>query len=311
MVLIKPEHQVRHQEVADLIAAVVEDQRAPFLVLTDARIGVLVEVGSIEEGKPVGILREVARHPIEDHTDALGMAAVHEGAELIRATEAAGGRVPAGHLITPGAIKGMLGDRHQFDVGETPRLHVGDHLVGQFGIGEQAGAGFQVRRRHWRAGCAVGFDVGLVGGGVDPAAEMHLVHRDRAVEGIASFALLNPGVVPPVVAAELGHHRGVIGAHLVAETVGVGLLVAVTILGPHFVFVDGALTQPRDEQLPAAAQSLLHRMVAAIPAVEITEHRHTAGVGSPEAELHPGHPVVAHGVGAHPLPDVVVVAFGE
>ena len=52
-------------------------------------------------------------------------------------------------------------------------------------------------------------------------------------------------------------------------------------------------------------------MVAAIPAVEITEHRHAAGVGSPEAELHAGHPVVADGVGAHPLPDVVVVAFGE
>ena len=146
---------------------------------------------------------------------------------------------------------------------------------------------------------------------MDPAAEVHLVHRDRPVEGIASIALLHPGAVPPVVAAELGHHRGVIGAHLVAESVGVGLLVAVTILGPHFVFISGALVQPRDEQLPAAAQPLLHRMVATIPAVEITEHRHTAGVGSPEAELHPGHPVVADGMGAHPLPDVVVVAFGE
>ena len=63
VVLLEPEQRVRQQEVADLVAAVVEDQRAPVLMLALPRIGVLVERGAVEPREAVRVLRKVSRAP--------------------------------------------------------------------------------------------------------------------------------------------------------------------------------------------------------------------------------------------------------
>ncbi len=34
-----------------------------------ARVGVLVEVGAVEEAEAVRVVREVGRHPVEQHAD--------------------------------------------------------------------------------------------------------------------------------------------------------------------------------------------------------------------------------------------------
>ena len=84
MELLKPINQVGYKEVAHFVAAVVEDEGAPLLVLADARIGMLIKMGAIKEGQAVGIFGEVAWHPVEDHADAFGVATVYKGAEFIR-----------------------------------------------------------------------------------------------------------------------------------------------------------------------------------------------------------------------------------
>ena len=96
-----------------------------------------------------------------------------------------------------------------------------------------------------------------------------------------------------------------------AEAVGVGLLIAVPLLGADLVFVDLAGAQSGDEQLPAAAQAALHRVHAPIPAIEQTQDRHAAGIGGPQAIHHPGNAIALGEVGAHLAPDVMVVALGE
>ena len=63
VILLEPEQRVRQQEVADLVAAVVEDQRAPVLVLALPRIGVLVERGAVEARQAVRVLRESGPAP--------------------------------------------------------------------------------------------------------------------------------------------------------------------------------------------------------------------------------------------------------
>ena len=205
----------------------------------------------------------------------------------------------------------MLRDRHQLDVGEAPGLHIGDQPIGQFRIGEQAGAGLEVGGGHGRPGTAISFDVGLVGTGMEPAAQVHLVDRDWLVEGVGAVPLGHPAGVAPAVGVEFRHHRTGLGPDLMAEAVGIGLLVAVPIGAPHLVFVDLARLQAWDEQLPAAPHPRLHRMVAPIPAVEVAQHGDAAGVGGPQTKLHPGDAVVLGGMGAHAPPDVVVVAFGK
>ena len=48
VILVQPEERVADQEIAHLVAAVVENQRAPILVLALARIHVLVQIGAVE-----------------------------------------------------------------------------------------------------------------------------------------------------------------------------------------------------------------------------------------------------------------------
>ncbi len=59
------------RNVAHLVAAVVEDQRAPVPVLALARVGMLVERGAVEAGQAVGVFGEMRRHPIDDDADAV------------------------------------------------------------------------------------------------------------------------------------------------------------------------------------------------------------------------------------------------
>ena len=61
--LLEPEERVAEEERAHLVAAVVEDQRAPVLVLALARIGVLVERRAVELREAVAILRESGPAP--------------------------------------------------------------------------------------------------------------------------------------------------------------------------------------------------------------------------------------------------------
>ena len=91
MVLLEPEQRVRQQEVADFVPAVVEDQRAPVLVLALPRILVLVQRRAVEAREAVLVLRKMAGHPVEDDADAGLVAGVDEQLEVLRRAEAAVG----------------------------------------------------------------------------------------------------------------------------------------------------------------------------------------------------------------------------
>ena len=144
VVFVKPKQRVGDEIVADLVAIVVEHQRAPFFVFAFTRIFVFVEVRSVEEGKAMAIFREVSRHPIHDHADAVCMALIYKVHEILWGAEAGGAGVVADDLVAPGPVEGMFGDRENFDVGEAEIFDVGDELGGEFSVGEEAGTGFEV-----------------------------------------------------------------------------------------------------------------------------------------------------------------------
>ena len=84
VIAVRPEQRIRHQEVADLVAAVVEDLGAPFAVFAQARIRMLVQRRSVEAGQAVGIAGKMPRHPVEDHAEPCPMARVDERHEVVR-----------------------------------------------------------------------------------------------------------------------------------------------------------------------------------------------------------------------------------
>ena len=117
VVLLQPEQRVGDQEGAHLVAAVVEDQRAPLAMLALARIGMLVERGAVEEHQAVRVLGEVRRHPIHNHADARLVAAIHEVLEIVGRAEARRGREVADHLeiMSCAELRQQLRQCHPFE----------------------------------------------------------------------------------------------------------------------------------------------------------------------------------------------------
>jgi hypothetical protein len=186
VVLAQPEQRVGEQEVLDLVAPEVEDQRAPSRVRAAARVGVLVERGPVEARKRELVAREVRRHPVEDHADAVLVQAVDELAEVVRIAVGRHGREVARHLVAPRARERMGHHRQQLHVGEAHVVHVGRELVGELEVGERA---ILVRI-------------------APPRAEVHLVDRDGAALMVARAALLVPVGVAPLVRGLMDDRRG-------------------------------------------------------------------------------------------------------
>ena len=86
--LVEPVEGVGDEEVADLVAAVVEDERAPVGVLALAGVGVLVQRGAVEAGQRPVVAGEVGRHPVDDDADAPLVEVVDEEPEVVGRAEA-------------------------------------------------------------------------------------------------------------------------------------------------------------------------------------------------------------------------------
>ena len=87
---VAPEKGVGQEEIADLVTAVIENQRAPILVRAFARVFVLVESGAVEARQGPVVPRKMRRDPIQQHADAGLMELVDQKLEILRRPEAAG-----------------------------------------------------------------------------------------------------------------------------------------------------------------------------------------------------------------------------
>jgi hypothetical protein len=63
----------------------------------------------------------VSRHPVEDEPKTYSMQAIDEPAKVVGRSMSVGRRVIARRLVTPRALKGMLGHRQALNMGESER----------------------------------------------------------------------------------------------------------------------------------------------------------------------------------------------
>src|SRR5437762_2583183 len=120
---MQPEEGVRQEEVPDFVAAVVENQGAPFPMLTLSRILVLEERRAVKLREAVRVFRKMTGDPVQNHADAAGVTGIDKDLELLRLAEAARRGKKPDDLIAPRPGKRMLHHREQFDMGEPHVLH--------------------------------------------------------------------------------------------------------------------------------------------------------------------------------------------
>src|SRR5262245_32549360 len=100
----------------------------PVWMVTEPWIGMVVEVGAVKLGKPMGIVRKVSGSPIHQHTDSSLVRCIDEGHEVLGGSEPTrDGKIARG-LIAPRSVKRMLHDREKFYMGIAHILHVRDEL---------------------------------------------------------------------------------------------------------------------------------------------------------------------------------------
>ncbi len=84
----------------------------------------LVQMRAVEIDQPVRIGGKVRRHPVENHANAVPVQMVDEVHEILRGSVARGRREIPGRLVTPGAVKRVLGDGHELHVRETQSVQI-------------------------------------------------------------------------------------------------------------------------------------------------------------------------------------------
>ena len=284
MIFLEPEQRIAEQKVPNLVAAVVEDQRSPVLVLALSRIVVLVERRPVELRQPVSVFWKVSRHPIEDDADLVTMAFVNEGFEVFRRTETRGRRKKPDHLIAPGSGKRMFHHRQQLDVREAHLFDVRHELLRQLSVCEEP----VVPLRN-----------------PPPRTQMDLVDRHRPVHPVMTPGpRLHPLVVPPLVLVEVPDDRSRRGRHLEEETERIRLLRHhAPVAGTNLELVALAVRKVGNEQLPYAVwEEQSHRMHAPIPPVEVSQHADPLRIRCPHGKVHAGR-----GPDGHPMSAQLVV----
>ena len=261
--LLEPVERVGVEEVAHLVPAEVEDVRAPLLVPAALGVGVLVERGAVEAGQRPLVGGEVAGHPVEDHADPGLVQPVDEQPEAVGVAEPRVRGEVRRHVVAPRAAERVLHHRHQLDVGEARgRTRYAGQLVGQL-------LPASCPRRH--------------------EAEVHLVDRHRLVRRAAWPAGRPSTPGRPTRRCDSKTFDAVSGGHLGPGRHRVGLLAPLAVGAEDDVLVGGAGADAGHEQLPhAGLAELAHRVLAAVPAVEVGLEPDRAGRRRPDRERRAG-----------------------
>ncbi len=262
--LLAPVHGVGDEEVADLLAAVVELQRPPVRVRGPARVLVLVQRPPVELREGPVVAREVRGHPVDDHPDPGLVQGVHQEAEVVRGAHPRGRRVEAGDLVAPRAAEGVLGDRHHLHVREAQLLDVRGELLGELTVGQPG----------------------------PPRRQVQFVHREGGLVRGAGAALRHPPGVLPLVPGG-GDHRRVRRGDLRGPGHRVGAQGVTAVRARDVVLVQRALAHAGQEQLPHARRAeRAHGMGDGVPVREVPGDPDALGVRRPHREPGAGHALV-------------------
>src|SRR5215475_7764204 len=193
MVAAEPEKGITDEKALDLFTTIVEDVAVPLRMIALARVGMLVQMCSVEESQAMLIGGEVRWHPVENHADAALVQRIDEVHQILRRTIVAGRSEVAGGLIAPGAEKRVIHDRQKLHMRVSQLFKIIRQLRRQLAIGKRAIILF---------------------GHPSPGTHVHFVNRHGLIESVVLTTRRHPFSVAPLV-IEIPHDGSCLWRYLI------------------------------------------------------------------------------------------------
>ena len=258
---------------------------------------------AVKGGKAVGVGAKTAGYPVHDHADARLVARIDKVHKLLRVAVTRRGGVIAGRLVAPGAVEGMLHERHDLNVRIAHVAHVVHKLHRQVVVGVELAA-LRGEGIHGAGVVAVLVRFALRRVTVAlPRANMHLVDIKGLRHVVMAGAALEPcGVVPFVVVKGPQHARRSRRA-LGLKGVRIGFVELFALVGLDEILIELALLGVRNKAFPNSARMHGYQRVGLlVPVVKFANDVNALYVGRPNAKTPAARTVLRVGVRAHLFP---------
>ena len=296
--VLEPVQHVGDQEGTDLAAGEVELMRAPVGVNL-----VLKQHVAVKGGKAVGVGAKTAGHPVHDHADARLVARIDKVHELLRVAVARRGGIVTGRLVAPGAIEGMLHERHDLDMRVAHVARVVPELYRQVVVAVELAA---LRGEGIHGAGIVAVLVGLALRRIAvalPRTNMHLVDVQRLRHVVMTGAALEPCGVVPLVAVQAPQHAGRTRRALGLKGVRIGLIKLFAFVSLDQILIKLSLLGARNKAFPDSARMHGHQRVGfLVPVVKFANNVDALYIGRPNAKTPAARTILRVGVRAHLFP---------
>ena len=251
----------------------------------------------------MGVGAKTAGHPVHDHADARLVARIDKVHELLRVAVARRCGIVAGRLVAPGAVEGMLHERHDLDVRIAHVAHVVYELHRQVVVGVELST-LRGEGIHGAGVVAVLVRLALRRVAVAlPRANMHLVDVEGLRHVVMACTALEPRGIVPLVAIERPQHACRSRRALGLKGVRIGLVKLFAFVGLDQILIELALLGARNKAFPDSARMHGHQRVGFfIPVVKFANDMHALYIGRPNAKAPAACTVLRVGVRAHLFP---------
>ena len=117
MELLNPEQGIGNQEIPHFILSEIKNLRSPVRMLPFPRIRIFESRSAVKVRQAVGVSWEMRRYSVKDDAYLVPVKVIYHPRKIFRRAVPGGRRVVACYLISPGAVKRMLGNADQLHMG--------------------------------------------------------------------------------------------------------------------------------------------------------------------------------------------------
>ena len=134
MKIFYPEQCVCDQEILHLIFSIIKNLCPPVGMFPFPGIRIFISRRTVKVRKAMGISWKMSRNPVKNNPNLIFMKIIHHPGKILRCSVPGCRSKISCHLISPGTVKGMLGNAHNLNMGISHILNILRNLTRKFPV---------------------------------------------------------------------------------------------------------------------------------------------------------------------------------